>query len=269
VAALATTGCAAHHQTRGLVLHVDSASSTLTVSHDEIPGYMDAMVMPFNVADAAMLADVRRGDRVGLRITVRRGRTTVDRLTRLSANRTDVGMLLTPVAPALVELGQPVPDFTLTDHRGQSVDLGSLRGKVVVIAFIYTRCPLPDYCPRMIANLRAVADRFADRLGADLALLVMTFDPQYDTPEKLAAYARGHNADRQGWHFLSGTAEQTARVSGMFGIEFWPEQGLITHTLQTAVIDRDSRLAATAEGRDYSARQLGDLVDRVLNEDGL
>lgn len=242
------------------MLQVDPASSSLTVSHDAIPGYMDAMVMPFHVADPAMLADVRRGDRVGFRITVRKRRTTVDRLTLLSAKPTDAQALQSPAVPRLVALGQLVPDFTLTDHRGRPIALASLRGKVVVVTFVYTRCPLPDYCPRAIANLRAVAERFADRLGEDLALLTITFDPKYDTPEQLAAYARVHKADGRGWHFLTGTAEETARVCSIFGIEFWPDQGLITHTFQTAVIDRDGRVAATVEGRDYTSRQLGDLL---------
>jgi protein SCO1/2 len=264
VALFAIAGCAAHHQARGLVLHVDPASPSLTISHDPIPGYMDAMAMPFAVADPALLADVRNGDRVAFRITVRGGRATVDRLTLLSAKPTDPGALMSPAAPALVEIGGAVGDLTMTDHRGASISLSSLRGKVVLLSFIYTRCPLADYCPRVVANLRAVADRFADRVGRDFVLLVISFDPKYDTVERLGSYARAYEVDRAGWHFVTGSPEQISRACAMFGIEFWPEQGLITHTLQTALIDRDGRLAARVEGRDYSARQLIDLVGTAL-----
>lgn len=266
IVALAAASCAAHHQARGLVLHVDPTSSTLTVSHDDIPGYMDGMVMPFRVSDPSALAEVRRGDRVAFRITVRKGAATIDRLTLLSAAPADTGIILSPSAPALVTLGQKVPDFSLTDQRGREVSLASLRGSVVALTFIYTRCPLPDYCPRIVANLRALADRFPDRLGRDLALVSITFDPKYDTPEQLVAYARASKADGPGWWFLTGTGQQIGRVCSLFGVEFWPDEGLITHTLQMAVIDRDGRLAATVEGRDYSARQLGDLIERILRE---
>jgi protein SCO1/2 len=158
-----------------------------------------------------------------------------------------------------------VPDFELLDQAGMAVALSALRGKVVAVTFVYTRCPLPDYCPRMIANFRAVRARFADRIGRDLVLLTITFDPRYDSPDVLRTYAAGHGADVQGWHFLTGDASRIERVCAAFGIEYFPDEGLITHSLQTAVIDREGRLAATVEGKDFTARQLGDLVASVLD----
>jgi protein SCO1/2 len=262
---LLTACCAARHQARGLVLRVDPAASTVTVSHERIPGYMDAMVMPFSVRDPRTLADVRPGDRIGFRINVGRERTLIDRLELLSAAPADAGLIASPAVSTLVPIGQPVPDFSLTDQHGRSVSLASLRGKVVAVTFIYTRCPLPDYCPRMMTNLGAVRDRFPERLGRDLALLTVTFDPQYDTPEKLREYGDRYQANVPGWHLLTGSADEIGRVCSVFGVEFWPEEGLITHTLQTAVIDRDGTLAATVEGKDYSGRQLSDLIAQVLD----
>lgn len=259
-----SSACAARHQARGLVLRVDPAASTVTVSHEQIPGYMDAMVMPFSVRDPRALVEVRPGDRIGFRISVGRDGTLIDRLELLSAAPTDAGLIQSPATSTLVPIGQPVPDFSLTDQRGEPVTLASLRGRVVAVTFIYTRCPLPDYCPRMMTNLRAVRDRFPERLGKDLALLTVTFDPQYDTPEKLRQYAERYKANVPGWHMLTGSAEEVGRVCSVFGVEFWPEEGLITHTLQTAVIDREGKLAATVEGKDYSGRQLSDLIAQVL-----
>jgi protein SCO1/2 len=256
--------CAARHQARGLVLRVDPAASSLTVSHDQIPGYMDAMVMPFSVRDSRALEEVRPGDRVAFRINVGKNRTVIDRLRLLSAAPADAGLIQSPAASTLVPIGQPVPDFSLIDQRGEPVTLASLRGSVVAVTFIYTRCPLPDYCPRMMTNLGAVRDRFRERLGRDLALLTVTFDPQYDTPEKLRQYADRYKANVPGWHVLTGSTEEIGRVCSVFGVEFWPDEGLITHTLQTAVIDKDGRLAATVEGKDYSGRQLSDLIAQVL-----
>jgi protein SCO1/2 len=223
------------------------------------------MAMPFVVRDLSGLAQLRPGDRIGFRLRVRRSRTWIDRLRLLSATPNDAGTLMTPAAPALAKIGAPMPDFTLVDQRGASVSLSGLRGRVVAVTFIYSRCPLPDYCPRMVASLARVRDRFRERLGRDLALLTISFDPRYDTPEVLRAYAEHYDADVPGWHFLTGPPEAIERVCAAFGIEYWPDQGLITHTLQTAVLDRDGRLAATVEGKDFTARQLADLVGTILD----
>jgi protein SCO1 len=265
VAALTAAGCAPRYSARGLVLKVQPEASTVTVSHETIPDYMEAMAMPFTVAKVEELAEVRPGDRIAFRINVRRDGTVIDRVRLLSAAPADSGLIASPAKPVLVPIGEPVPDFTLTDHRGQRIALSSLRGRVVVVTFIYTRCPLPDYCPRMMANLDGLRKRFAERLGSDLALLTVTFDPKFDTPDKLRAYARHYSADVPGWHFLTGPDDEIARVCAAFGVEYWPDEGLITHTLQTAVIDRDGRLAATVEGKDYTPRQLGDLIADVLS----
>jgi protein SCO1 len=261
---VASISCATRHQAHGLVLKVDPAASVVTVSHDDIPGYMNAMVMPFTSRDPAALVDVRPGDRIAFRLNVRDERSWIDRIHLVSAAPADPGLLQTPAVSTLVKVGQPMPDFTLTNQDGQAVSLSSFRGKVVAVTFIYTRCPLPDYCPRMITNLQAVERRFPERVGQDLALVAVTFDPQFDTPQRLKEYARFFKADRSGWQFLTGSSDDVSRVCAMFGVEFWPEEGLITHTLQTAVIDQDGKLAAQVEGKDYSGKQLADLVGMTL-----
>jgi protein SCO1/2 len=194
-----TAGCASRYQARGLVLKVDPAASELTVSHDAIAGYMDAMVMSFVAHSRETLEEVRPGDRIAFRINVHKGRTMIDRLRLLSAVPADTGASLSPATPTLVRIGQAVPDFTLTNQRGEPVSLRALRGMVLAITFIYTRCPLPDYCPRMMANLDRLRDRFDDRLGQDLALLTISFDPKYDTRSTLHDYAERYKANVPGW----------------------------------------------------------------------
>lgn len=263
--AAASVACASTYQATGLVLRVDPKASTLTVSHDELPGVMDAMVMPFTVSGRAPFNEIRPGDRIGFRLVVGKKDSHIDRVRLLSAASTDAGLTMSPAAPTLVPIGSAVPDFALIDQHSRAVTLSSLRGRVVVVTFIYTRCPLPDYCPRMITNLAAVRDRFRDRLGNDVVLLTVTFDPQYDTPERLAEYARGYGADVPGWHFLTGGPEGVRQVCEAFGVEYWPDEGLITHTLQTAVVDREGRLAAAVEGKGFTGRQIADLVQTVLD----
>jgi protein SCO1/2 len=262
--AATAAGCTHRYDGRGVVLRIEPEARRITVSHDPISGYMDAMVMPFEVGGRAPQPAIAVGDRVTFRLNVRRHRSWLDTLAIVSAPRSDVGLLASPTRPVLVPVGGLIPDFTLRDHRGRDVSRSTFAGQTVVITFIYTRCPLPDYCPRMMGNLRAVAAQFPERLGRDLTLVTVTFDPRFDTPDVLAAYARAHRADAPGWVFLTGHEAAVNLLCDALGVERWPEEGLLTHTLQTAVVDREGRLAGTIEGRDYTSRQLVDLVASVL-----
>jgi protein SCO1/2 len=263
---LTTLGCAKHYSTNGLVLRVDKPAEVVTISHQAFPGYMDAMVMPFDLKGSAREVPLTPGDRILFRLAVKGGRSWVDQLEIVSAAPVDAGLQQTPVKPVLVPVGAAIPDFTLTDQAGGPVSLSALKGKVVAVTFIYTRCPLPDYCPRMVENFKSIRDRFATRMNRDLVLLTISFDPQYDTPAMLAEYASSQRAGGPGWHFLTGDNANVERVCNAFGIQYWPEEGMITHSLQTAVIDRDGRLAATVEGKEFTPRQLGDLVAAVLGD---
>jgi protein SCO1/2 len=262
LACVTLSACAERHEGRGLVLGVDQASRTLTVSHEPIPGLMDAMVMPFTAASPAELQGLQPGDRIQFRMNVGRGETTIDRIKILSA--APPAASATAGASKALAIGDTVPDFSLVNQDAVPITLSELRGRVVVVGFIYTRCPLPDYCPRVMTNLTSLRDRFGDRLGSDLVLLTVTFDPQHDTAEKMKAYAARYGADIPGWHLLTGSREETTRVCTLLGVEFYPEEGMLTHSLQTAVISRDGRLAARIEGKDFSTRQLADLVELQL-----
>ena len=264
-AAFTVSACAAHHTTTGLVLRVDKPASTVTISHDAFPGYMDAMAMPFDLKGRAASATLTAGDRVRFRLSVKGGHSWVDRVDVVSAAAVDAGLQNTPAVPVLVPVGTAMPDFELTDQAGKPLALSALQGKVVAVTFIYSRCPLPDYCPRMIENFKALRDRFASRMDRDLVFLTISFDPRYDTPEILSRYAASQRAGGPGWHFLTGEPAKIERVCNAFGIRYWAEEGLITHSLQTAVIDRAGRLAATIEGKDFTPAQLGDLVGAVLD----
>jgi protein SCO1 len=260
------SACARHYTTTGLVLKIDRPGSTVTISHDAFPGFMDAMAMPFELKGGARRVKVAAGDRVRLRLSVKSGRSWLDRLEVVSATPVDAGLQQSPAVPVLVPVGAQIPDFDLVDQTGAGVSLAALKGKVVAVTFIYTRCPLPDYCPRMVENFRAIRNRFSARMNRDLVLLTISFDPKYDTPQMMAAYATANRAGGPGWLFLTGESAKIARVCDAFGIQYFADEGLITHSLQTAVIDRDGRLAATVEGKDFTPQQLGDLIGAVLDK---
>lgn len=159
-----------------------------------------------------------------------------------------------------ISVGSPVPDFELVAETGAPFRLGDLKGQVVAVTFIYTRCPLPEFCPRAMANFAALRDRFRARLGGDLTLLTITFDPTHDTPARLREYAAQTGAGGPGWRFLTGTRDSVDRVCALFGVEVWPEEGAITHEIVTAVIDREGRLVARIEGSRQTAQQIGDAI---------
>ena len=164
------SACAKHYTSTGLILKIDKPGSTVTISHEPFPGFMDAMAMPFDLKGGAQRVALTAGDRVKLRLAVKGGRSWVDRLDVISAAPADAGLEQTPVTHVLVPVGAPLPDFELTDQTGAPLALSALKGKVVAVTFIYSRCPLPDYCPRMVENFRAIRARFADRMARDLVL---------------------------------------------------------------------------------------------------
>jgi protein SCO1/2 len=116
----------------------------------------------------------------------------------------------------------------------------------------------------MSNNFGRLKNRFADRMGKDLILLSITFDPIHDQPDILAKYAANWKADPNTWHFLTGPLDDVRAICGRFGLNYWPDEGLLTHSLHTVIIDRQGRLTANLEGNEFSAEQLGDLVEATM-----
>lgn len=270
-AAVLACGCAQRYRVEGMVLQVNAPAQTVVVSHQAIPGFMDAMVMPFRVRRAAELRRLQPGAQIDSRLVVRKGRSYLEgiRVRQGAADGVieDQGdRIVLPEPPEKVAIGAVVPDFSLTDQNGARVLLSDLRGSVVAVNFIYTRCPLPDVCPRLSANFASIQRRFAQRLGKDLMLLSVTIDPEHDTPGELLKYANIWNARAAGWRFLTGSVRDVQSVAGRFGMNYWPEEGLITHTSMTGVLARDGRLVALVEGSGYRADELGDLIAKEIEE---
>ena len=263
----------------GMVLKVDQAHKAFTVSCQSIPGYMEAMIMPFEVREAKELDGLKPGMAVEFTLAVEKESSYAEHVRirpyesaeqdPLTARRlkflNSIGTSSASSAKALA-IGQAVPDFTLIDQVRQRISLGQFSGKVITINFIYTSCALPNFCFRMSNNFGVLQRRFKAQLGRDLELLTVTFDPQRDQPEVLARYAQTWKADPETWHFLTGTVPEVRRVTDLFGMDFFPEEGLMSHSLHTAVIDRHGRLVANIEGNQFTADQLGDLVQTVLDQ---
>jgi len=260
------------HSARGLILKLDQPHKTIVVSCDNIPGYMDAMTMPIPVAQAKDFDGLRPGVIVDFTLVVTNNSSYAENIRihnyqglepdPMAARRLK---LLHPSAAKPLSIGDEVPNFTLTDQNRRPVSSSSFKGKIIALNFIYTRCALPNFCFRSSNNFGNLQKRFQKRLGRDLVLLTVTFDPVHDGPEALAKYAHTWNADPQAWRFLTGSVEQVRRVCDLFGEDFFPDEGLMDHSLHTVVIDRNGRLVANLEGNDFSAEQLGDLVQSRLS----
>jgi protein SCO1 len=259
----------------GLVLSVDHPGQTMLVSCQEIRGFMDAMVMSFNVPDVKSLDQLSRGALIDFTLVVNKESSRAENVRVRgydSAEREpSKARRLKGLEEALrgpvhrLALGQAVPDFTLTDQQKRATHFRQFAGKVVALNFVYTRCALPEYCYRSSNNFGVLQKQFQERLGKDLVLLTVTFDPVHDQPETLRNYAKTWKADAENWRFLTGKAPDVQRVCDLFGVNFVPDEGLFVHSLHTAIIGRDGKLVANLEGNEFTAQQFADLLKTVLD----
>ena len=264
------------HRAHGVVLQVAPSHKELEVSCDEIPGYMSAMEMSFEVQDARALAKLKPGMAIQFKIVTRGKMTFAEKIHPASTASFESEPMEAGTLSALqsitdptseknaLTVGDQVPDFTLTDQAEKQIRLSQFRGKVVLLTFGYSRCPNPNYCLRLSNNLARVEKRFHAQAGKDLVLMTIAIDPEHDRGAVLRAYADSFNADPAAWHFLSGSLPEIKQTAGMFGMNFWNSEGLLTHPLRTLILDRKGRLAVDLEGNQFTSRQLGDLVGTVM-----
>jgi protein SCO1/2 len=247
----------------GLVLRVDPSHRTLLVSCEGIPGYMDARTMSVSVRDPSALGNqpsyaesihVRNFEDLGQQSLAVRRLKIIEDLDPTNGSATSG-----------LRVGQRVPSVVLMDQNRRETDVAGFAGKVVLMNFFYSHCPLPDYCFRLSNNLGNVQKRFKARIGRDLILLSVTFDPIHDQPEVLAKYARTWKA-ASGWHFLTGALPEVSRLCTMFGVDVWQDEAELMHSLHTVIIDRNEKVAANLDGNRFTARQLGDLVETILDQ---
>ena len=243
---------------------VEAGSGEVTIAHEAMPGFMDAMTMPFVVADRSALDDVRPGDEVEgpLVVDFEGGKVRDYRLTGLVVTRPSTGGAGGD-APALerpptLKVGELVPDFAVTTQDGATLRLSDLRGDVVALTFIYTRCPLPDFCPALDTKFAEIARRVSAVPGrADrVRLLSISFDPEHDTPEALRAHARLRGARPPLWRFAVASHEELARVAPSLGLEYAAASGQVVHNRVAAVIGPDGRLARLESGGTWTPDEL-------------
>ena len=255
---------AARYPIAGVVRGADASTRQVTVAHEAIPGFMDAMTMSFVVKEAWAPTVAQDGDRLTGTLVVDGARSWIEDVALTTppsggeparaGETADTGIGPSP--------GTPLPDAPLRDQAGRIVRGSDFAGRDVIVTFIYTHCPLPDYCPLMMSRLNEAAARLrkAGRRD-DVQMVAISIDPARDTPEVLAAYGRAHIAGEEGdpfhrWSLLTGTPEDVKAWATTFALTYEPEGTEILHGLRTAVFDRDGRFVGMLRGNQWTTDEL-------------
>ena len=245
----------------GQVLAIDASARTLTIRHTDIPGFMPGMTMPFRVGDPALMEGRKPGDLVRATLLVQDTDAWLSAIETTGWAPGDVGPAPAAFGVDILEPGDEVPDQVFVDQDGREVALSAYRGQVVALTFVYTRCPYPTFCPLMDRQFKAVQDQLAaDPALADrVHLLSISFDPDHDTPDVMKAHAELGGADPALWSYVTAPADAVDRFSAPFGLTIVrnPNDPLdLTHTLRTAVVGPDGRLASLHAGNSWSPDDL-------------
>jgi protein SCO1 len=247
------------YELRGQVLAVDPVRGELTIKHEDIKGFMPGMTMPFKVSQPSVMTGVVAGDLVRATLLVEDSRGVLTAVTRTGT----APLTEAPPRPYVEPLtpGAEVPDVPLVDDTGTSRHLADWRGRVIAVTFIYTRCPLPDFCPLMDRHFASTQELVSadDALRGRVQLLSVSFDPSYDTPPVLATHAKKVGADPGTWTFLTGDEADIESFAARFGVSVMREgsdPGNVVHNLRTAVIDSNGRLVKILNGMQWAPSEL-------------
>ena len=256
-----------HFELKGKIVAVDTARRQVTVSHEDIKGYMPGMTMPFTVRDQIDLQELGPNDLLTATLVVDGTHTWLQDLivTRVNSDPT--------AAPSAVmaKEGDEVPNFTLRNQSNREIHVRDYRGKTLLLTFIYTRCPVPEYCTLMSDNFAQI-DR---ALGQDpelyekTHLLSITIDPAYDTPEVLKSYGAAHTERYEQetfahWEFAGGTTEQVKKIAEYFGLTYFPQNDQIIHALRTVIISPDGKVTKIYSGNDWKPEDVIQEMSRGL-----
>jgi protein SCO1/2 len=261
--AASASGCqrpARHYQLNGQIVAVDPTRQELTIKHQDIPGFMPGMTMPFKVFEPRLMDGRIPGELVSATLVVKGTDAHLRNLARTG---------FAPVAEThaasrvmdLLEPGEAIRDATLLDETGTPRRLAHWRGRILAVTFVYTRCPLVNFCPLLDRHFAGVLKQVqADASLRDgVRLLSVSVDPEHDQPEVLAKHAAKLEADPAVWHFLTGKREEVEEFASQFGVSVIRNRTVpddIVHNLRTAIIDGEGKLMTSLNGSEWSPADL-------------
>ena len=254
------------YELEGRVAAVDSASRLITIVHQEVPGLMPAMTMPFQVGRNAewVFGNISPGDHIHATLVVTDHTELQDISFTKGGDPTGDGTSHLRIPDA----GDAVPDFRFVNQSGKTIQLHQFQGRPLLLTFVYTRCPLPDYCPHLSNNFREILQKLEASPAAyeNAQLLTISIDPEFDTPVVLQNYGQHFTGKLdpqfQHWQFATGSPEEVRKTANFFGMSYNSKDGQITHNLRTVLVGADGRIVKVYSGnrwtpadvaRDYAA----------------
>jgi len=252
---------------KGKVVSIDKAGKKATIDHEAIEGLMDGMTMDFPIHADWIWNDLTPGSDITADLVMDNTAKDPFWLENISITAAPKpGQAEPPINENFVQIGQAVPDFSLTNQDGKKISLKDFRGKALAVTFIYARCPLPDYCIQMSKNFSDAAIQLSadNALKDKIRLLSISFDPANDTPEKLRSYGigylgKGAQPDFSVWQLAVGTDAEVRKIADFFGLRYEVDENdktQINHSLRTAVIAPDGTVTKIFAGNEWTPAQL-------------
>lgn len=255
---------AKRYSLKGKVVAVDKAKKKATIDHEEIPGYMDAMTMDFPIREDWVWEDLNPGADIFAEMVVDTDGYWLEKIGIVAVANPNQPPL--PVREDVAQIGNVVPDFTLTNQDGKRINFKDYRGKVTAITFIYSRCPLPTYCILMSKHFSDLANQLNanGELKDKIRLLSVSFDPATDTPSKLKEYGQGYlgkdaKPDFTVWQLATGTDKEVRAIADFFGLRYEVDPNDKTqfaHSLRTVVITPDGKVHKVFSGNEWTPNDL-------------
>jgi protein SCO1 len=249
---------------KGVVKELQPDGKTAVIRHEAIPGYMQAMTMPFEVRDTNLLRGLKAGDTISFELAVTPTEGWIQALTKLESAAPKPAAQAAP-KPAFhfsralepLGVGDRLPEYHFTNELGEAVRLSQFKGQVVALTFFFTSCPFPEFCPRMTSNFGQAEKQLEGMTNAPAQwhLLSISFDPTNDTPARLATYARTADYDKTHWNFLTGDEDQISGLAEQLGENYWHEEGSVGHNLRTVVVDASGHIRKIMPGNKWTVAQ--------------
>jgi protein SCO1/2 len=252
------------YKLRGKVVSTNPATGEVTLDHEAVPGFMDAMTMPYKLKDPSILSELHPGDMITADVLVSQDPNAdvlLDHIVVIAQAKPDYKPAVFYHVPAP---GDAVPDFKLRNQDGRAIHLDQFRGKMLLLTFIYTRCPLPNFCPLVTHNFAVIDRKLAatPALYAKTHLLCVSFDPDHDTPPRLRAYGATYiGSDGKGafahWEFAVPSKPELLEMAKYFDVGITHgDDDSITHTLSTTLIDTRGKVAQFYPGNEWTPEQV-------------
>jgi len=252
-----------HYDTRGVVRGFSPDRSTIEIQHENIPGFMPSMTMPFVTRDPKQIADLKIGDAISFRMAVTKKDFWIENVKKIQREEVDVAepKRTPPVSAdrdARLKEGEEIRPFNLTNQSGERISLDAFHGQPFLLTFVFTRCPVPNFCPRMSNNFEELQEAIKGGRGtlATTRLLSVTLDPAYDTPKVLSEYAAFHHADSKIWTFATGDEKEIDSLTRGFSVYRQNEGGTISHGLATALVNKEGKIDKIWRGNAWTPAEI-------------